>query len=156
MKLKILIIGLLAMASFKCFAQGIEFYYDAAGNRVMRKVIGVAVPIAPQPNDTTEFNISSEDVTEPVLPEVYEDFLAEKQLKIYPNPTRGRLKIDMVNYNLSDNGSIQVFDMGGRLVRSINNLSESMEVDITAEPAGQYIMIIIIGNEKSEWKIIKQ
>ena len=155
MKLKILIIALLAMASLKSFAQDIEYYYDAAGNRTVRKVIPPEPPaqaVAESDSDTTFYN-SEENEAEP---EVYEDLLAEKQLRIYPNPTRGKLAIEIVNYNLGVNGSIQVFDMSGRLVKNITNLSESMEVDITNEPAGSYIMIIVIGNEKSEWKIIKQ
>jgi len=31
-----------------------------------------------------------------------------------------------------------------------------MDIDITSQPAGSYIMVIVIGNERSEWKVIKQ
>jgi hypothetical protein len=62
----------------------------------------------------------------------------------------------MVNYNNNLEGSIQVFDISGRMVNNIPTLTETMQIDITNEPAGSYIMIIVVGNEKSEWKIVKQ
>ncbi len=161
MKIKILIISLLSMASLNGMAQSISYDYDLAGNRTARKVIPPDPPAQAQSTfDTTQvYNTGGEKgpVTEmKTEPEVYEDLLAEKQLKIYPNPTRGKLAIEIVNYNFNDNGTIQVFDMGGRLIQNITNLSQSMEVDITNQPAGSYIMIIVIGNEKSEWTVIKQ
>ena len=165
MKQKILIIGLLAMASLKSFAQDIEYYYDKAGNRTARKVIPPEPPAQAQVEttyDTTQvYNTGGEkgsktETKTKTEPEVYEDLLAEKQLRIYPNPTRGKLAIEIVNYNLNDNGSIRVFDMSGRLLQNITTLSEHLKIDITSEPPGSYIMIIVIGNEKSEWKIIKQ
>jgi hypothetical protein len=140
---------MLAIASIQSFAQDVEYYYDAAGNRKTRSVIGPDQ--APEEEDgTTVYN------SENTKTEVYEDVLAEQQLKIYPNPTRGRLAVEIVHYNLNEPGSIQVFDMGGRLVHNTTVLSQNMQIDITGEPAGSYIMVIVIGKEKSEWKIIKQ
>lgn len=154
MKLKIIIIGLLAMASINSLAQTIEYTYDAAGNRTSRKVIPAGPPSAPAQEQTNEpFDNNNEEKQKP---EVYNDIIAETELKIYPNPTRGKLKIDIVNYETNTNGNVKVFDLGGRLVYTINNLSQSMEIDITNEPAGSYIMVIVVNNQKSEWKIIKQ
>lgn len=157
MKIKILIIGLLAMASLTSLAQTTEivYTYDDAGNRTKREYI--VIPADPPALENEEVdNPGESDENEEVQPEVYEDLLGEQQIKVYPNPTRGKLAIEIVNYNFNESGSIQVFDMGGRLVQNITNLSQSMEVDITSEPAGSYIMVIVIGKEKSEWKIIKQ
>ncbi len=158
MKLKIIIIAVLAVASLSSLAQDIEYYYDAAGNRITRKLIPPdpqVSPIEELGEETTAETESKTEVEVKSQPEVYNDLVAEKQFKIYPNPTRGKLKIDMLNYSWDTQGSIQVFDLTGRLVKQIENLNSSMELDITKEPAGSYIMIIIIGNEKSEWKIVK-
>ncbi len=159
MKIKIIIIAILAIASLNSYAQSIEYTYDDAGNRTSRKVM----PAAPESvQETTEKNKEVTDVNEELTEEnkketeVYEDLVAEKQLRIYPNPTRGKLAVEIVNYNLNESGSIQVFDMAGRMVHNTRVLSQNMEIDITSEPAGSYIMVIVIGNEKSEWKIIKQ
>jgi 2',3'-cyclic-nucleotide 2'-phosphodiesterase (5'-nucleotidase family) len=151
MKLKIVIISILAFLSFNSFSQNIEYTYDAAGNRTARFVIppAPAQAEAQDSSDTNSYNNEQE-------PEVYKDFLAEKELRIYPNPTRGKLTIEIVNYNLNEIGTLQVFDMAGRLIKSENNISERMQVDITSQPAGSYIMVIVIGKEKSERKIIKQ
>ena len=156
MKLKIIIIAIIAMASISSHAQSISYDYDDAGNRIARKTIGVKRLVELLPlNATVKFNTSNQEVniTEP---EVYNDLLAEKQIKIYPNPTRGKLALEIVNYNLDDNGSIQIFDIGGRLIKNVTNLKNWLEIDITNQPPGSYIMIIVIGNEKSEWKVIKQ
>ncbi|NOQ27912.1 MAG: T9SS type A sorting domain-containing protein [Bacteroidales bacterium] len=151
MKAKILIIALLAIVSIKSFSQDIEYVYDLAGNRTERHVIPPP-PQAPAQEDVVSDNVDNKEIE----PEVYEDLLAEKQIKIYPNPTRGKLAIEIVNYNLNDVGTIQVFDMVGRLVQNVTKLSNQLEVDITSEPSGSYIIIIVIGDEKSEWKVIKQ
>ena len=160
MKLKILLIGILAIAGLSSLAQDIEYTYDAAGNRYTRKVIPPMENAIMEDkginNSQAEETSNETETTEQEEPEVYKDLVAEKQLNIYPNPTRGRLKIDMLNYDPDVQGSIQVFGINGRLVQNKNQLNTSIEIDITNEPAGSYIMIIIIGNEKSEWKIIKQ
>ena len=153
MKQNILIIAILAIASLKSIAQDIEYAYDLAGNRTIRKVIPPTPPPATAKMDTDGNNTGAEEGE--LESEVYKDQLGEKQVRIYPNPTRGKLAIEIVNYNLETNGSIQVFDMSGRMLQNISILSEQLEVDITKEPSGSYIMIIVIGKEKSEWKIIK-
>jgi hypothetical protein len=154
MKLKILTVVMLALASLTSLAQDIEYGYDDAGNRITRKIIGPKMEDAPSAANSTEENYKSGNQESEV--EVYNDMVGEKQIKIYPNPTRGKLKIDMVNYNNNLEGSIQVFDISGRMVNNIPTLTETMQIDITNEPAGSYIMIIVVGNEKSEWKIVKQ
>ncbi len=158
MKLKIILIAFLAIVSFNSMAQTVEiiYDYDAAGNRIQREY--KVIPAAPETfNDTETANseeaLEGEGITEP---EVYNDLVAEKQFNIYPNPTRGKLKIDMLNYSFGTEGIIQVFDLNGRLVKQVTKLEVSMELDITNEPAGTYIMVIVVGNEKSEWKIAKQ
>lgn len=153
MKIKFLIIALLAIVSLKSFSQDIEYVYDLAGNRTERHVIPPPTQ-APEPEETdvVSDNLDNKEIE----PEVYEDLIAEKQIKIYPNPTRGKLAIEIVNYNLNDVGTIQVFDMVGRMVQNVTKLSNQLEVDITNEPPGSYIIVIVIGNEKSEWKVIKQ
>jgi hypothetical protein len=159
MKLKILIIGLLAMASLNSLAQTTEivYTYDDAGNRETRvyNVIPAQAPAQAPAEEAIVDNTNANTKNEEVKPEVYEDLLGEQQIKVFPNPTRGKLAIEIVNYNFNETGTIQVFDMGGRLVQNITKLNQTMEVDITNEPAGTYIMVIVIGKEKSEWKIIK-
>ena len=158
MKLKIILIAFLAIVSFNSLAQTIEiaYDYDEAGNRIKReyKVIPVA-PVVETESESTSDKEATEAGTVATI-EVYNDLVATKQFNIYPNPTRGKLRIDMLNYSRNTQGSIQIFDLSGRLVGQIKNLSSSMELDITNEPAGSYIIAIIVDNEKSEWQIVKQ
>ena len=151
MRLKIILISFLTLVSIKSFAQNVKFTYDAAGNRVERIIVLPPNTPANTPPDSTEFN--NKDTKEE---EKFTDEIAEKQISIYPNPTLGNLAVEITNYDLSVNGSIRVFNMGGQLIQNLTTLTERNEVDITNQAAGTYIMVIVIGTEKSEWKIIKQ
>jgi len=153
MKLKIILIGLLAIASLKSFAQDIKFSYDLAGNRTERVIVMPPPKSATASEDSSQFNAKE---TQEAEIEKYSEIIAEKQISIYPNPTLGNLAVEITNNDLSVNGSIQVFNMSGQLIQNLSTLTERNEVNLTCQVAGTYIMVIVIGNQKSEWKIIKQ
>ncbi|MCG8410274.1 MAG: T9SS type A sorting domain-containing protein [Bacteroidales bacterium] len=153
MKQKIILTIVLGIISLVSLAQQIEYVYDDAGNRTARNVIAArAESVKKEDDEAISRDKSSSSNTE----EMYSDALAEKELRIYPNPTRGKLAVEIINYDLTESGSLQIFDMGGRLIKNYTSLSERMEIDITNQAAGSYIMIVVIGNEKSEWRIVKQ
>jgi hypothetical protein len=127
----------------------INFAYDSAGNRVSRTI---ELPASPTMfgggGGTAEFREDENFFTE---------ILAEKEIKIYPNPTRGQLRVEILGYeNLDKNSSIQVFTSGGALLYKTGNLKQTNDINLTDKPAGLYIMLINIGGERSTWKIIKQ
>jgi hypothetical protein len=63
-------------------AQGISFTYDAAGNRIQRMIVF----------KSTEANMDSTAVTKP-----HTDNLGEMKIIIYPNPTSGKLSVELEN-----------------------------------------------------------
>ncbi|MDM8162165.1 T9SS type A sorting domain-containing protein [Labilibaculum sp. K2S] len=128
----------------------INFAYDAAGNRVSRTIN----------LSSTKSGINGGDA-EKLSTEKFEDFftevLAEKEIKIFPNPTRGQLRVDILGYeDLDTNSSIQVFTTGGALLYKSNTPSQTNDINLSDKPAGLYLMVITIAGEKSTWKIIKQ
>ena len=160
--LLVLLCGLLLSGSVQAQRE-IQFSYDNSGNMTSRVIYIPTPPTTPatqaeNPADPVNQNNETDntDTTEVKKPEVFIDQLGNQDIKFYPNPTQGKLAVEISNYDLNAKGKIQVFDMGGRLVQNISNLSQQLEVDISNEPAGSYIMVIVIGQEKSEWKIIKQ
>jgi YD repeat-containing protein len=131
-------------------SQTINFAYDAAGNRVSRTINLGNTKSSAIGNESEQFAFEQSE-------DFFTEVLAEKEIKIYPNPTRGQLRVDILGYEqLNNNSSIQVFSSGGSLVYRTNSLSQSNNINLSSKPAGLYLMQIVIGEEKSTWKIIKQ
>ena len=141
-KIKIIILSLL----FTCFyptlhAQDkVKYGYDAAGNRISRTIV-----LAPRSAPIEE--------EQPVVhTEVFSDIL----LKIYPNPTTGLLKVEISNLPEGQTAEIFLYSMSGKLISSFKNISNTVSINISNQPAGIYVMNIIAGNYRTEWKIIKK
>ncbi len=93
----------------------INFAYDAAGNRVSRTIELPANPsMFGDGGGTAELREDKNFFTET---------LAEKQIKIYPNPTRGQLRVEILGYeDLEANSFIQVFTSSSALIYKTANL----------------------------------
>jgi len=138
---------LLAITGLKA-QNKINFAYDAAGNRVSRTIELPANPAAFGGGGTAELREEKK---------IFTETLAEKQIKIYPNPTRGQLRVDILGYeDLEANSFIQVFTSGGVLLYKSTTLSQTNAINLTDKPAGLYLMLITIAGERSSWKIIKK
>ena len=87
---------------------------------------------------------------------MYQDSLASTRITIYPNPTEGDLRIDIAGVTDFESSSLMLYDMAGKVVCNITELSESNELDITSYANGMYIMVIKIKEESTTWKIIKK
>ena len=79
------------------FGQQVEYVYDAAGNRKQRKVI--AMKSNSQGETMTKSAVSDPDAgananSNLAAVEKYEDMLGERKVTIYPNPTRGMIRIE--------------------------------------------------------------
>jgi hypothetical protein len=137
--MKTLITILLTLGSLASFAQtSIEYTYDNAGNRIIRKVVSTL----------------REGVDEP-----QEEAVPEYGEELYPNPTR-----DIVNVVMSDDlvslegKKLEVYSLEGRLLileEIQNNLSKTA-INLSQYPIGSYIVRIYAKEYHSEWRIIKQ
>jgi hypothetical protein len=82
----------------------------------------------------------------------------EADIRIYPNPTEGRLAVKIDNIPDEEiTGEIYLLDMNGRLLEKRSISSErKFDFDLSREVAGVYILNIHLGEEVSTWKIIKK
>jgi len=127
--------------------QAIKYDYDASGNRIKReKVIALK---------SAELNEEDEDDYEDAE-DFYEDFFGERKVVIYPNPTKGVLRVDFQNYGNTDDMQLIIYDMQGKLLQQIINVSIQTILDLTSYPTGVYLLLLIEGDEKSQWKIVKE
>ena len=138
-------------------AQKVEYEYDATGNRILRtKTINLS-----RGGGMTKSAVSNgqntENISDMALAEVRnEDLLGERKVVIYPNPTQGMIRIEFQGYGVVKDARLLLFNMQGKLLRQINKAEPSNTLDLSQYPAGMYILQMIEGKAKSEWKIIKE
>lgn len=133
------------LTSVVCQAQTTyEFTYDDNGNRETRAVIFLK---------NATINPDDLEAKKTIIPQ--EDQIGLQKTLIYPNPTKGLLRLEFPE--LTEQGAtIRVFDPNGKMIVQKSAISSGNEVDLSAHPPGFYIMVIHIGQEKKEWKIIKE
>jgi hypothetical protein len=120
-----------------------RFTYDSRGNRLTRTVIQLQRAVV---SDTLQAKKTDE---------VLEDQIGLQKARIYPNPTKGLIRIDLPS--LTDQQAVlRVYDQSGRLIMNKPVVSTDNEVDLSSSPTGFYIMVIQLGRERKEWKIIKE
>lgn len=122
------------------FPQYVSYGYDATGNRIKREIVMSTynnIRKAPQKASVSEC-------------------LSDRTIKIYPNPTKGMLKIEIGGWTETDRGSITIHSTNGAILITRSLTESSMTFDITNYSAGIYLMHIKIGDKGTTWKIIKE
>lgn len=127
----------------------IAYEYDAAGNRTVRKVIVL------DKADTSNANLAK-DSKGGIDDLFYSDIQQGVQMKIYPNPTKGRVTIEIQNAKEESNGVIIVYDSHGKRLISQSFFGISGVIDLTGFAKGYYIMELQYDGERASWKIIKE
>ena len=118
-----------------CAQNKIKYTYDDAGNRLTRKKEIVV---------QTRGALNNEE--EPSVTKV----------TIYPNPTKGVLKVDISGVEKFENAQISLYDLTGKLLQQWAGISQSNEIDLSERTPGMYIMQIVYNGNASSWKIIKE
>ncbi len=125
-----------------CAQNKIKYTYDDAGNRLTRKK-EIVVQTRGALNNGEE-------------PSVYEEELSETKVTIYPNPTKGVLKVDISGVEKFENAQISLYDLTGKLLQQWAGISQSNTIDLSERTPGMYIMQVAYNGKISSWKIIKE
>lgn len=140
---ELLFLLLMLTVSAHTFCQNnITYSYDSAGNRIKREIVLKTKSVS-DPADSTNQTF-------------YTDLLSKKEIRIYPNPTDGQLKIEVPGWENSDKGRIRIVNIAGQLIVSRILNSAYTELDISTKSNGVYILHIELNNQNSSWKIIKK
>ncbi len=138
----IFVLSFLFISNLLFSQSGINYYYDAAGNRVLRKIIALY-----------EFSKAPEKPTKPLLTDQQGAFT----FNVFPNPTYGLLKIQ-VDRAFFEKGtaSLEVIDLQGKKLLEQRYAENETGVDVSQLPVGSYILRIrstegFVG----EWNIVK-
>ena len=137
MKKTVLCLFTAAMSCMAAVGQ-ISYSYDQAGNRVKREI--VMSLLAPRKSSTTSFT----------------EVLAKKSIRIYPNPNKGQLRVEIVGHEATDNSLLQVYNATGALLINKKATSAITNINLTSQPNGIYILQINLNGETTKWKIIKK
>ena len=129
-------VGLIVMG------QSVTFRYDNSGNRTSRNFIAL------KSTSGASSDISPSDT--------YSDQLDKQSVLIYPNPVRSEITVELKGLEENTEGSIVVFDQGGRLVVTHDMVSSNNTLDLSHLSAGTYIMVIRLGSSSTKWTIVKE
>lgn len=122
-------------------AQEVTYGYDSAGNRIRREIVLNTRQL--QRAMAGESGFVSES-------------LSGKAIRIYPNPTKGMLKVEICDYTESDFADFSIYDLSGRQLNKLQSQGSMTEIDMSSYPEGVYILLIQFDEKKSSWKIIKE
>lgn len=138
----LILLLLLIVTSLGCFAQGkVVYTYDAAGNRESRYV---------DLTKSAQISDNTDGWNDPFI-----DMMGEQKIKIYPNPTKGRLKLEIPMELHESIKSIHVFDMNGKELIRKNKPGPLVEINLQSYADGIYLLKIYSTSETREWKIKK-
>jgi hypothetical protein len=157
-----LIVLLIPTASL--FSQEIVYTYYNNGNRhtrtltVQRQESGSSqLPTISRKSLNTSATETSESKTKGSEVAMTERKISEGSMttKIYPNPTKGILKIETLNMPLQSKTEMRLYNSSGAELTVIKNFESYYELDISQVKDGLYILRIKINDTVTDWKVVK-
>ena len=149
MKQKITLLLCLAIPIF-CMAQtqlAREYDYDAAGNRILRKVIN----LTPAPTPPA----SKPDVTDPTEPKYFVEKFGQVEMKIYPNPATEQITLEIAGWENLQTGILKLYSLNGQLLQEQKVNAFTTPISLSGLPKGVYILKVYLNDQTEEWKVVK-
>jgi hypothetical protein len=116
----------------------VGYTYDKAGNRISCYVLKMA------------------SAGEKQQEEIVEHFAGQREIALYPNPTKGHLILNIANGEEEETYFISLFNMSGHLLLQQQRTGNgTFEMNIENQPSGTYILILATKEDKIHYKIIK-
>ncbi|MDR1758233.1 MAG: T9SS type A sorting domain-containing protein [Bacteroidales bacterium] len=127
-----------------------EYMYDAAGNRIARKVWILSS------NPTPYYAKSGKQATDTLAhPASYEEQVGTVKFTVFPNPTTGIVTLQMQEGTALPAGNIVVCNMTGQVLLQQSLTEARATLDLAHLPPGTYLLKLFINNTSEVWKIIK-
>ena len=128
----------------------IEFEYDNSGNCVV-KYKTIVMSKSKQYNNKNKEDSQTEQES---LIETSQ--ISDLTLKIYPNPTKGNLKIEILGeLPQGETYTVALSDMSGKVIINKKTSEKGLNIDISTYSDGVYMLRVKYAGKQEEWKIIK-
>ncbi|MBR4136594.1 MAG: T9SS type A sorting domain-containing protein [Bacteroidales bacterium] len=125
------------------------YEYDAAGNRIERKTIELRSETAQTPAVTQSANATEAPAA------YFQESLGDKlTARIYPNPTKGEVCLRF-NRDVKE-GYYQILNMSGQMVKHGAFEAAATLIDMSALPAGTYMLYLSADSQRDTWKVVKE
>lgn len=132
------------------------FEHDAAGNMVRCYVVRLTQP---KPNKQAASNaiadgLADKPASQATAPEPVEVQRGERTVRIYPNPTRGQLRVEVQGD--TQQYTYRLLSMGGATIaHGQHDGGSPLPLDLSAQPDGAYLLQLIWPDDRCTYKIIK-
>jgi hypothetical protein len=138
-------------------AQTITYGYDEAGNRINRKIVYLksSKSLKSAQTDTTANPQTDTAAKEKEAPGPVTDKAGDMQIDVYPNPTKDELQVKITGAK-TNTCRVTVVDMDGKTIYQNKDFGLSGAIDLSHQAKGMYIMRIEVGEEVSEWKVVRE
>lgn len=144
--IKLLLVVLLSIICVgKTMAQ-VSFRYDSNGNRTAKEIVLSSL----KNNELSDPEFVDDDFS------VFDDKIEDTSIKIYPNPTKCFLRVDIQNNDSDIYGYIEILNSVGKSINKTSHISLENQIDLSNQPEGIYLMRISINGKISTWKVIKE
>lgn len=120
----------------------VSYAYDQAGNRISRRI----VPLYSSPSHAKK--------NEQPIP--VEEQLGERTIRIYPNPTKGALAVEIAGGDEKDELRIILYNADGKQLQNKKVEPGTTPINMSTYPGAYYILRVMTGEKATEFKIIKQ
>ena len=127
--------------------QAVAYSYDAAGNNTARTIVLSS-------HAATKRNIRQAQPAE-TEPSPLVDQLGGQRVDFYPNPTQGRLSVEITGGEAADVQALLLDQQGKRLLAD-RVQGNRLELDLSPFPAGTYLLVLHHAGGGRNYKIIKQ
>ncbi|MBR1517652.1 MAG: T9SS type A sorting domain-containing protein [Bacteroidales bacterium] len=130
----------------------VEFAYDAAGNRILRHVVVL------ENRSGNDAKGMKQGASEEARYEeaAYDGWVEDMRVNVYPNPTKGRVTVELLNADAGMGYTARVYDSHGRRLYERTGMGGRIEIDLERYPVGYYIVELQAGDNRATWKIVKQ
>lgn len=137
------------LCSYFLDGQTIYYDYDNSGNLINRHIINLKKGIISNPD-----TLSTPDKKN--LKEILEDQVGDLIIKIYPNPTQGKLFVDISGKIIDEKVDYQLYSQTGILLEFKKKIGCQFLIDFDRFPDGIYILRLLIDGKMSQWKILRE
>lgn len=122
-------------------------YFTSASSRSMASVNYIEDADAP---DYTEIasSIASQEENSGSL---YKEMVSDNAISVYPNPSNGVFTVEM---NMDGKVTIEVYDVFGKKIKSVDQTAAKYILDLTDLPKGIYMLNVISNGKRTSKKII--